>query len=276
MDENELIETRDGGVVTLTFNRPKARNALNGAIFRGLLEALPRLAGDASARAVVVTGAGGAFSAGGDVGAIDSASAGGRQGGDGRSKREGIDVEAMTRYLRAQSEVSRLLHEMPKPTIAAIPGAAAGAGFSLALACDLRIATETAKLTTAFSRLGMSGDLGGSYFLTQLIGAVKARELYFFGEVITGLEAERLGIVNQAVPEVEFTERAAAFARRAADLPTVAIGYMKRNLNAATHRSLSDVLDMESEHMIRSMTTEDHRRGVRAYLARESAEFVGR
>lgn len=277
MAEPELIETFDAGVLTLTINRPSARNALNQAVFQGLQAALPKAAGSPEVRAVVVTGAGGAFCAGGDVGVINSASSQPKPAdGDPEKKKRGLNLESMTQYLRASSEVSRWLYEMPKPTIAVMPGAAAGAGLSLALACDLRIVTDTAKLTTAFSKLGMSGDLGGSYFLTHLVGPLKARELYFSARTLTGAEAERLGIVNKAVPEAEFEAEASAFVRDAAALPTVAVGYMKRNLNAARHTTLSELLDLESMHMVRTMMTEDHRAGVQAFLQRSKAEFSGK
>ena len=153
---DHLIETHQDGITTLTLNRPEARNAMSPEMKTALIEALPRLAADRSVRVVVLTGAGGAFSAGGDVkrfAAEASASS--------ASGREGFDLEDRVHDLRRRMEVSRYLHEMPKPTLAVIPGPAAGAGLSMALACDLRIAAETAKLTTAFSRIGLSGDYGG-------------------------------------------------------------------------------------------------------------------
>ena len=173
-------------------------------------------------------------------------------------------------------EVSRWLHEMPKPTLAVIPGPAAGAGLSMALACDLRIAADGAKLTTAFSKVGVSGDYGGSYFLSHLVGAAKARELYFMADVITGKEATALGIVNRSVPAEELAQAAAELARRLASLPTVAIGHMKKNLNMADHASLSDVLDSEAIHMIRTMMTEDHKAASQAFVDKRAPVFQGR
>ncbi len=185
---SQLIETFEDGVATLTMNRPEARNALTGEMQAALSEAITRLAADPAVRAVVLTGAGEAFCAGGDVkgfAARTEKSAGGEGGG--------FNMEARVHGLRAGMEVVRWLHEMPKPTLAVIPGPAAGAGLSLALACDLRIAANDAKLTTAFSKVGLAGDYGGSYFLTQLVGAAKARELYFTADVILGEEAARAG-----------------------------------------------------------------------------------
>jgi 2-(1,2-epoxy-1,2-dihydrophenyl)acetyl-CoA isomerase len=173
-------------------------------------------------------------------------------------------------------EVARWLHEMPKPTLAVIPGAAAGAGLSVALACDLRIAADDAKLTTAFSKIGLSGDFGGSYFLNYLVGAAKAREMYFTGQVISGAEGARIGLVNRAVPAAQLAEAARAWAAELAALPTVAVGYMKRNLNTGLRGSLSDVLDAEAIHMIRSFETEDHKGAAVAFVEKRPPSFHGR
>ncbi|HEV2365443.1 MAG TPA: enoyl-CoA hydratase-related protein [Caulobacteraceae bacterium] len=266
-----LLETIEDGVATLTMNRPEARNALTGEMQAGLSEALPRLAADGKVRAIVLTGAGGAFCAGGDVKGFAQRAAGPAEAGDNR-----FDFEGRVWGLRQSMDVVRLLHEAPKPTLAVIPGAAAGAGLSLALACDLRIATENAKLTTAFSKVGLSGDYGGSYFLTKLVGAAKARELYFTADVISGAEAARLGIVNHAVPEAELQAFALAYARRLANLPTLAVGYMKRNLDAALHLGLGEVLDLEATHMVRSFMTDDHKAAALAFVRKEAPVFAGR
>jgi 2-(1,2-epoxy-1,2-dihydrophenyl)acetyl-CoA isomerase len=168
------------------------------------------------------------------------------------------------------------LHEMPKPTLAVIPGAAAGAGLSLALACDLRIAAEGAKMTTAFSKVGLAGDYGGSYFLSHLVGAAKARELYFTADVITGAEALALGIVNKAVPAQELESTAKDYAKYLAGLPTIAIGYMKRNLNIAQHATLSELLDLEAQNMVRTMMTADHAAAAAAFVEKKAPVFAGR
>jgi 2-(1,2-epoxy-1,2-dihydrophenyl)acetyl-CoA isomerase len=267
---DHLIETFEGGVSTLTMNRPEARNALTGEMQAALSEALPRLAADPKVRAVVLTGAGNAFCAGGDVKTFAAATSAGTNGG------AGFNLEQRALGLRAGTEVCRWLHEMPKPTLAVIGGPAAGAGLSMALACDLRIAAEDAKLTTAFSKVGLAGDYGGSYFLTHLVGAAKAKELYFTADVISGAEALRLGIVNRAVPRAEIEAAGAAWARQLAALPTTAIGYMKRNLNAAEHATLAEVLDLEATHMVRTMMTEDHRDASAAFVRKEAPVFQGR
>jgi 2-(1,2-epoxy-1,2-dihydrophenyl)acetyl-CoA isomerase len=198
-----------------------------------------------------------------------------------RAGREGGEASAMTfdhrvTDLRSRMEVSRWLHEMPKPTLAVIPGPAAGAGFSLAVACDLRIAADDAKLTTAFSKIGLSGDFGGSWFLNHLVGAAKAREMYFTGQVIRGDEAVRIGLVNRAVPAAQLADAARAWAAELAALPTIAVGYMKRNLNTGLRGSLSEVLDAEAIHMIRTFETQDHKGAAAAFVEKRAPTFAGR
>jgi len=271
-----LIETIEDGVATLTMNRPEARNALSGPMNAALQEAVLRLAHDPSVRVVVLTGAGGAFCAGGDVKGFAADVGRGSGGGPGAGPAAGPNLEARVAGLRRGMELVRWLHEMPKPTLAVIPGAAAGAGLSIALACDLRIAAEGAKLTTAFSKVGLAGDYGGSWFLSHLVGAAKARELYFTADVITGAEAARLGIVNKAVPAAELEAEAKAYARHLAGLPTIAVGYMKKNLNAAAHATLGEVLDLEAEHMVRTMQTDDHKGAAVAFVEKRAPVFAGR
>jgi 2-(1,2-epoxy-1,2-dihydrophenyl)acetyl-CoA isomerase len=266
---DQLIETIEDGIATLTMNRPEARNALTGEMQAALSEALPRLAADTSVRVVVLTGAGAAFCAGGDVKGFAAAA-----GGEGRGRR--FDMEASVQGLRRGMESVRWLHEMAKPTLAVIPGPAAGAGLSLALACDLRIAAKNAKLTTAFSKIGLAGDYGGSWFLTKLVGPAKARELYFTADVILGEEAAALGIVNQAVDAQDLPAAASQLARRLAALPTVAIGYMKRNLNASEYQTLGEVLDLEAMHMVRTMMTDDHKAASVAFVEKRAPVFQGR
>ena len=262
----ELTERRSNGIATLTFNRPESRNALTPEMMVGMRQALPRFADDPTVRVVVLTGAGRAFCAGGDVKRFAAASS---------DDQAAASFEAKVHDLRTRMEISRILHEMPKPTLAVIPGAAAGAGLSLALACDLRIAAEDAKLTTAFSKIGLSGDFGGSYFLSHLVGVAKARELYFTGRVLLGQEALELGIVNRVTTSDDLEHEANNYAAELAALPTLAVGYMKKNLNAALKGSLSDVLDGEAIHMIRTFETEDHKKATQAFLEKRVPEFVG-
>ena len=268
---SDLEETFADGVLTLTMNRPQARNAMSDEMMSAMRSAVPRAAADPQVRCLVLTGAGGAFCAGGDVKGFASNAGSNEPGND-----DGLTLESRVHGLRQQMEMSRLLHEMPKPTLAIIPGPAAGAGLSLALACDMRFALDTAKITTAFSKIGLSGDYGGSYFLPYLVGAAKARELYFTGGVITGQEAHAIGLVTKVAGQDRFDEESRAYAQYLAGLPTTAVGYMKKNLNAAQHGTLSDVLDLEAMHMIRTFMTEDHKRAAVAFVNKETPEFKGR
>jgi 2-(1,2-epoxy-1,2-dihydrophenyl)acetyl-CoA isomerase len=269
---DQLLETFEDGVATLTMNRPEARNALSGEMGSALSAAVRRLASDPKVRAVVLTGAGGAFCAGGDVKGFAADTSRGAGVGQG----SGPSIEDRVAGLRLGMEVVKILHEMPKPTLAVIPGPAAGAGLSLALACDLRLCADHAKLTTAFSKVGLAGDYGGSWFLSQLVGQAKARELYFTADVITGQEALALGIVNKSVPADELPALADAYAKRLAGLPTIAVGYMKRNLGLATHATLSEVLDLEAMNMVRTMMTADHAAAAKAFVEKKAPVFAGR
>jgi 2-(1,2-epoxy-1,2-dihydrophenyl)acetyl-CoA isomerase len=261
----DLIEDVKDGVAVLTMNRPERLNAMSGPMLDAMLEALPRLADDQDVGVVVLTGAGRGFCAGGDVKAMVE----GLEAGPG-----GLEERAQS--LRSRMEVSRWLHEMPKPTIAMVRGAAAGAGLSLALACDLRVAADSARFGTAFARVGYSGDFGGSYFLTQLVGTAKARELYYTADLLDAQQALGLGLVNRVVPDARLEEETIALASRIARGPRVALRYMKRNMNAAETGTLKDVFDLEAWHHARTGFTEDHREAAKAFVAKREPIFRGR
>ena len=261
----ELLEAVKDGVAVLTMNRPDRLNALSDPMLDAMLEALPRLAEASDVGVVVLTGAGRGFCAGGDVKAM----------AEGREM-TGDTLEERAQWLRAKMETSRWLHEMPKPTIAMVRGAAAGAGLSLALACDLRVAGESAKFATAFARVGYSGDFGGSYYLTKLVGTAKARELYYTAEVIDARQALALGIVNRVVPDERLEDETMALAAKIARGPRVALRYMKRNMNAAESATLKDVLDLEAWHHTRTGQTEDHREAAKAFVEKREPVFRGR
>ena len=262
---DDLLEVIKDGVAVLTMNRPDRVNAMSGPMLTAMQEALERLAGDADVGVVVLTGAGRGFCAGGDVKAM----AEGKEFGD-------APLEQKAQGLRSSMEVSRWLHEMPKPTIAMVRGAAAGAGLSLALACDLRIAGDTARFGTAFARVGYSGDFGGSFFLTRLVGTAKARELYFTADLLDAQEALRLGLVNKVVPDSRLEEETMALASRLARGPRIAYRYMKRNLNAAESGGLKDQLDLEAWNHTRCGETADHKEAARAFVEKREPVFRGR
>ncbi len=261
----DLLENVKDGVAVLTLNRPDRLNAMSRPMLDALLEALPRLAEDPDVGVVVLTGAGRGFCAGGDVKAMAE---GNELGGQ--------TMEEKAQALRSRMETSRWLHEMPKPTIAMMRGPAAGAGLSLAMACDLRIASDTARLGTAFARVGYSGDFGGSYYLTQLVGTAKARELYFTADLLDAQQALSLGLVNRVVPDARLEEETMTLASRLARGPRVAYRYMKRNMNAAESAGLKEMLDLEAWHHTRTGMTEDHREAARAFVEKREPQFKGR
>jgi 2-(1,2-epoxy-1,2-dihydrophenyl)acetyl-CoA isomerase len=165
---------------------------------------------------------------------------------------------------------------MPKPTIAMVRGAAAGAGLALAMACDLRIASDTAKFTTAFAKVGYSGDFGGSYFLTRLVGTARARELYFTAELLDASRALATGLVNRVVPDADLERETLELAARLAKGPRIAYRYIKRNMNAAESGTLAELLDLEAWHHSRTGATEDHREAARAFVEKREPVFRGR
>jgi 2-(1,2-epoxy-1,2-dihydrophenyl)acetyl-CoA isomerase len=261
----DLLENVKDAVAVLTLNRPERLNAMSRPMLDALLEALPRLAEDPAVGVIVLTGAGRGFCAGGDVKAMAE---GNELGGQ--------TMEEKAQALRSRMEASRWLHELPKPTIAMMRGPAAGAGLSLAMACDMRIASDTVRLGTAFARVGYSGDFGGSYYLTQLVGTAKARELYFTADLLDAQQALGLGLVNRVVPDARLEEETMALAARLARGPRVAYRYMKRNMNAAESASLKDMLDLEAWHHTRTGMTEDHREAARAFVEKREPQFKGR
>lgn len=275
---SEFIEEHHKGVTTLTLNRPQALNAFSGEIMSGLQESLPRIAEDPGVRVLVLTGAGRAFSAGGDVKGF-AASTAQRKSESRSTNAKKPDDEAFkerTLGLRASTKISEYLHLMPKPTIACLPGVAAGGGLSVALACDIRLGCASTRITTAFAKIAVSGDYGGSYFLTRLVGPAKAKELYFTSEILHAEEAKRLGILNHVFPDHEFAESCERFINKIRDMSPLTLRRMKSNLNLAEEKALGAVLDLEAEHMIHSFASEDHRIGSRSFVTKERPVFVGR
>ncbi|MBL8380104.1 MAG: enoyl-CoA hydratase [Burkholderiales bacterium] len=256
------------GVLTLTMNRPEARNALSRPMLDAMARQLAAAELDSAVKCIVLTGAGKGFCAGGDVKGMAAA-------GDGTAGSQGIDA-AIHRQRLSHHATAGKLFKMPKPTLAALPGPAAGAGLSLALACDMRIMASTAILTTAFARVGFSGDYGGTYFLTQLVGSAKAREMYFLSDRISADEALRLGLANWVCAPEDLQAKAREIAMRLASGPTVAYRYMKENLNRAMAGDADDCLDLEATHHIHCGQTEDHREATKAFVAKREPVFKGR
>lgn len=268
----DLIGQRVGHVAVLTFNRPDRRNALSEGIYRGFTTALPVIAADPGIRVVMLTGAGGAFCAGGDVKNMNKNNQAAASGADPASGPEGRIADLRSR----QRQVSLALRNLPQPVVAALPGAAAGAGLSMALAADLRIAAERAILVTAFSGIGASGDFGGSWFLSRLVGSAKAKELYFLSPRLAAVEAKELGLVNEVFADDGFEDAALDYCRKLADRAPIALRYIKENINRADTVGLADALDAEAVAMVRSMSTADHREAAAAFVEKRTALFQGR
>ena len=263
----------DSGVAVITMNRPHRRNAFSQAMVSALGEVLARVETDDAVGCVVLTGAGGAFCAGGDVKSMAAPAAPAADRGNGAGP--SLDARIHRQRLNQRATSGRLW-SMPKPTIAAIPGPAAGAGLSLALACDLRYAASGAVLTTAFAKVAFAGDYGGTWFLTRLVGSSKAKELYYFSERLSAEEAERLGIVNAVFPPVDFEGEVMERARRLAQGPSIAYRYMKENLNRAVAGELGECMDLEVTHHAHTGLTEDHREAAQAFVDKREPRFRGR
>jgi 2-(1,2-epoxy-1,2-dihydrophenyl)acetyl-CoA isomerase len=268
--EQELLVQNRDGVIYLTLNRPDKLNALSDSIISGLLDNLRKAAADDNVGAVVVTGSGRGFCAGGDIGRMRERNENAPAGDHPSS------LDQRIAGLRRSEEVSLLLHEIPKVTIAAVNGPAAGAGFSICLACDIRIASDQARMGTAFARVGYSGDFGGSYFLTNIVGTAKARELYFTADMLSADEALKEGVVNRVVPAASFADEVHAFAKRIASGPRVAYSYMKANLNAVAYSDARTMLEREALGQSLTGLTEDHREAVKAFLEKREPKFQGR
>jgi 2-(1,2-epoxy-1,2-dihydrophenyl)acetyl-CoA isomerase len=229
---------------------------------------------NADVRCVVLTGAGKGFCAGGDVKGMAARSDDVET--TGGAAKDTID-EAVHRQRLAQRATAGRLYNMPKPTIAVLPGAAAGAGLSLALACDMRIMASTAIMTTAFAKVGFSGDYGGTFFMSQLVGTAKARQLYFLSERVSAHEALDLGLTNWVCEPDELAAKAEEVAGQLATGPTVAYRYMKENFaRALSSGDLNDCLDLEATHHRQCGRTEDHRNATKAFVEKRNPVFNGR
>jgi len=267
-----LLERRPNGVAVVTLNRPDRRNALSLGMMESLGEHLAACEADAKVRCVALVGAGSAFCAGGDVGGMKGHSDAGQTAEHGQLAL----VDERIRALRArQDRTAMRLHLMAKPTVAVVNGPAIGAGMSLALACDIRIMSEAAKFSAGFARMALSGDMGGTYFLSQLVNTAIARELCFTGEDINAQRALALGLANHVYPQAQLEEEAFAFCARLARGPTAAFARIKENLAFAAWANAQAAADFEARNMIIGATSADHREAVQAFLQKRSPVFVG-
>jgi 2-(1,2-epoxy-1,2-dihydrophenyl)acetyl-CoA isomerase len=258
-------------VAVLTLNRPQRRNALTSPLLLALGRCLRHIAADSQIGALLLGGAGEAFCAGGDIEELLA-----RDLAQPAAEQASAFERRVQRIQQLQRETALALHALAIPTVAVLPGAAAGAGLALALACDLRIASERALLVTAYAQLGLSGDFGASWFLARLVGPARAKELCFLSPRLDAASAERLGLLNRVVAHSALPAEALALARSLASGPRLALRYMKENLNRALGTELAPYLDEEAVSMARTLQSGDHREGVAAFLEKRPPRFQGR
>ncbi|HUE83385.1 MAG TPA: enoyl-CoA hydratase [Pyrinomonadaceae bacterium] len=259
----EFIDVaEDSGIVKITLNRPDKLNAFVGHMRRDLAEALEEAGSDHSVRVVVLTGAGRAFCAGGDIGFMSQLL-------------ERQDMEEFSRLLGSARRVVTAIRQMNKPVIASVNGPASGAGCNLALACDLRIASTNASFTQSFIKIGMHPDWGGTFFLPRLVTPNQACELFFLGETIGAEESLRLGIVNRVVNPDELEAATQTMAERLRDAPPIPLAAAKQAVYASEAGDLDEMLRYETEAQMRCFESQDAKEGVRAFLEKRPPRFKG-
>ncbi len=262
--EELLCEIKDG-VATLILNRPESRNALSDTLSPAIRRMVPELGENTDVGVVVITGAGTTFCAGGDVKGM-----GGRS-----SKKDWTYEERVDDLIMRQRKMTGAIYNLRKPTIAALPGPAVGAGLSIALACDMRIAAERAFISTGYTRVGLSGDYGISWFLTHLVGPAKARELFYTAARVDAATCEKIGLVNKVVPDSELQSATFELAQSIAEGPRLALAFMKDNLDKAFDVDLDGALVQEAQTMMKAAATNDHREAVEAFVEKRKPNFTG-
>ena len=257
-----LIVERNEGVVTVTMNRPARKNAANGLMWRELLTTFDDVATNRDDRVMVLTGAGGAFCSGADLG--DATDVAGRPG------------DPYLVQMRALGDVALRLHRLPKPTIAKVGGVAAGAGMSMALGCDLVVASESARFSQIFSKRGLSVDFGASWLLPRFIGLHRAKELAFFADIISAQEAAEFGVVNRVVPDAELDAFVGEWANRLAAGPPLALSMTKAMLNNSFSISMDQALEEEARSQAVNFATADTLEAIAAFGEKRDPQFKGR
>jgi 2-(1,2-epoxy-1,2-dihydrophenyl)acetyl-CoA isomerase len=257
-----ILAAQESAVLTITMNRPEVLNAFNELMLEEMIAVVEAASQDTAVRCLVITGAGRAFGAGQDISVFAEASA----------RSEALDVgERLQQY----HKLVNLIHDMPKPVIAAIHGIATGISLNIALACDLRIAADNARFIEAFARIGLIPDAGGAYFLPRLIGLAKALEMALLTDEVSAIEAERLGLINKCVPIAEFESETRTLAQRLASGPTRTYSYIKKLFYSALDQNLPGVLALERKLQATAVTTEDHHEGVSAFLQKRHPKYTG-
>src|SRR6202011_4401686 len=264
---HELLCVIRDRVAIITLNRPEARNSLSDHLTPALRAMIRTCGENPAVGALLITGAGTAFCAGGDVKGM---------GANRDPKKQAMSFEDKVADLQERQRLlTGALVSVRKPTIAALPGAAAGGGLAIAMACDIRIAAESAFVTTGYLRVGLSGDYGMAWLLTRLVGTSRARELMFTADKVDAARCEAIGLVNRVVPDATLQDEAFALAKSMAEGPTIALRYMKDNLDEALLFDFSTARDHEAERLIRTTMTADHREAVQAFIEKRKAVFKG-
>jgi 2-(1,2-epoxy-1,2-dihydrophenyl)acetyl-CoA isomerase len=253
-----LVDRAPNGVVTLTLNRPERKNAMNTAMFNELLTVFREIDVSSTDRVLVITGAGDAFCSGADL------------------SDRGSDTRHSLSRLHWVADIALALHRIPKPVIAKVNGVAVGAGMNLALACDLIVASDTARFSEIFARRGLSIDFGGSWLLPRLIGMHRAKELALFADIISAKEAAELGLVNRVLPPGELDAFVNDWANRLAAGPPIALALTKRLLTNSFNVTMDEALEAEGMAQSVNTATEDTAEAIRAFLEKREPKFKGR
>ena len=255
----DIEVTRDGGVATVTINRPQRKNAVTGDMWAQLAETFRSLSADSEVRCVIITGAGGEFCSGADLSARTAS---------------GKPMHQLT-AMRMVNDAALSLHRMPQPTIAKVRGVAVGAGCNLALGCDLVVAGETARFSEIFAKRGLSLDFGGSWLLPRRVGMHRAKELALFGDIISSAEAREMGLVNRVLPDGELDAFVEGWARRLAAGPPIALALTKRMLNNALNVTMEEALDDEGAAQTVNFGTKDTLEAMEAFVQKREPKFKG-
>jgi enoyl-CoA hydratase/carnithine racemase len=265
---NELLCAIRDRVAIITLNRPQARNSLSDHLTPALRTMIRTCGENPDVGVLLITGAGTAFCSGGDVKGMGA--------NRDKKKQDMSHDEKVADLQERQRLLTGALVSVRKPTIAALPGPAAGAGLAIAMACDIRIAAQSAFISTGYMRVGLSGDYGIAWLLTRLVGTARARELMFTAEKVDAERCERIGLFNRVVPDEKLQEEAFALAKSMAEGPTLALRYMKDNLDEALLFDFATARDQEAERLVRLTTTADHREAVQAFIEKRKAVFTGK
>ena len=266
---SDTLVERSDGLVTVTFSRPHRKNALNAANWADLDAVLREVARNPRDRALLLTGADGNFSAGADL------SGGAGDGAAGKSGLTGQEQQAIVHEMRVVGEIARQLHRLPKPTLAVVDGVAVGVALGLALACDLIVASDRARFSAIFIRRGLALDGGNSWTLPRAVGLRRAKQMAFFGDMVSAADALTWGLINEVVPADELSKTGREWGRRLAAAPTTAISLIKRQLDDSALLTFEQAVEMEAQAQHITYTTSDMREGITAFLERRDPRFTG-